>query len=141
MATHSHRILINAPKGEVFNAITTEEGLQGWYTPTTEGGAGHGEQIKLHFKSKEGPFHWKIQVTKPGSDVRWECLEGPGNAAGTTAKFHLVEKGLGSTFVDLDHDGQDESDDKLRVCNTMWGVLMFHLKNFTETKRSEPAFH
>jgi hypothetical protein len=52
MATHSHRILINAPKEEVFEAITTEQGLQGWYTPTTEGGAGHGEQIKLHFKPR-----------------------------------------------------------------------------------------
>jgi uncharacterized protein YndB with AHSA1/START domain len=141
MVTHSHRILINAPKREVFNAITTEEGLRGWYTPTTQGGAGHGEQIKLHFKTKEGPLHWKIEVTEPGTTVRWECLEGPGSAAGTKAIFHLVEKGEGSTSVDLDHEGKDESDDKLRVCNTMWGVLMSHLKKYAETKNPEPAFH
>lgn len=141
MATHSHRILINAPKSEVFDAITTAEGLQGWYTPTTEGSAGHGGKIKLHFKSKDGPFHWKIEVTKLGSTVRWECLEGPGSAAGTTATFRLDERGEGGTSVDLDHEGQDESDDKLRVCNTMWGALMFHLKNYAETKSSEPAFH
>jgi uncharacterized protein YndB with AHSA1/START domain len=141
MATHSHRISINAPKEEVFEAITTEQGLQGWYTPTTEGDAGHGEKIKLHFKTKDGPFHWDIEITKPGSVVRWECLEGPGSAAGTTATFSLDDRGAGKTSVDLDHEGLDEEDDKLRVCNTMWGVLMLHLKKYAETKKPEPAFH
>jgi uncharacterized protein YndB with AHSA1/START domain len=141
MATHSHRILINAPKEEVFEAITTEQGLQGWYTPNTEGDAGHGEKIKLHFKTKDGPFHWDIEITKPGSVVRWECLKGPGSAAGTTATFSLDDKGAGKTSVDLDHEGLDEEDDKLKVCNTMWGVLMLHLKKYAETKKPEPAFH
>jgi|ERR1700722_9005126 uncharacterized protein YndB with AHSA1/START domain len=141
MATHSHRISIDAPKKQVFEAITTEHGLQGWYTPHVEGKAGHGERIKLRFKSKDGPFHWKVEVTEPESIVRWECLEGPGSAGGTTAIFRLGEKGAGKTCVDLDHHGLDENDDKHRVCNTMWGVLMLHLKKYVETRKADPAFH
>jgi uncharacterized protein YndB with AHSA1/START domain len=141
MATHSHTITIDAPKEDVFKAITTKDGLQGWYTAKAEGDAGHEQEIKLHFKTKEGPFHWKVQITKPGSTVRWECLQGPGSSVGTTAVFQLADKGDGRTTVDLDHEGVDESDEKLRVCNTMWGALMLHLKKYVETKRSEPAFH
>jgi uncharacterized protein YndB with AHSA1/START domain len=141
VATHSHSILINAPKKEVFEAITTEEGLQGWYTPSTEGSADHGEKIKLNFKSKDGPFHWAVEIAEPDSLVRWKCLEGPGFVAGTTVTFRLIEKEVGKTSVDLDHQGLDEKDDKLKVCNTMWGVLMLHLKKYAETKKPEPAFH
>jgi uncharacterized protein YndB with AHSA1/START domain len=141
MATHSHRITIDASKEDVFEAITTTEGLQGWYTATAEGDAGHEQEIKLHFKSKEGPFHWKVLIPEPGSTVRWECLEGPGTAAGSKAFFQLTDRGDGRTTVDLDHEGLDEADEKHKVCNTMWGALMLHLKKYVETKRSEPAFH
>jgi uncharacterized protein YndB with AHSA1/START domain len=141
MATHSHRITIDAPRDDVFKAITTEDGLRGWYTATTEGGAGHGQNITLHFKTKEGPFQWKIAIPKPGTTVRWECIQGPGSSEGTTAIFQLADKGDGGTTVELDHGGVEESDDKLKTCNTMWGVLMLHLKKYVETKQSEPAFH
>jgi uncharacterized protein YndB with AHSA1/START domain len=141
MATHSHRITIDAPKEDVLKAITTKDGLRGWYTATVEGDAGYAQEIKLHFKSKEGPFQWKVQITKPGSTVRWECLQGPGSSVGTVAVFQLEDKGDGRTTVDLDHEGVEESDEKLKVCNTMWGSLMLHLKKYVETKRSEPAFH
>jgi uncharacterized protein YndB with AHSA1/START domain len=135
-----HRITVDAPKSEVFRAITTEAGLQGWYTPLTEGEPEHGRKLKLHFKTKDGPFEWKVTETDPGSTVRWECIEGPGSAMGTTATFHLSAKGDGRTIVDLDHEGLESSDEKIRVCNTMWGTLMHHLKKYVETENADPAF-
>ena len=141
MATHSHRITIDASKEDVFQAITTRDGLQGWYTSSVEGDASHDDEIKLDFQSKEGPFHWRVNIIKPGATVQWECLEGPGLSAGGTAVFDLAEQGDGRTSVDLDHTGADESDEKTKVCNTMWGALMLHLKKYVETKRAEPAFH
>jgi uncharacterized protein YndB with AHSA1/START domain len=141
MATSRHRITIDASREEVLQAITTEKGLQGWYTPSTEGEPVHGQKVKLHFKTKDGPFEWQVSENGSGSSVRWECVAGPGSAPGTAAVFHLVARGEGKTSVDLDHEGLDESDDKLRVCNTMWGALMLHLKKYVETKRVNPAFH
>jgi hypothetical protein len=82
-----------------------------------------------------------VNIIKPGATVQWECLEGPGLSAGGIAVFDLAEQGDGRTSVDLDHTGADESDEKTKVCNTMWGALMQHLKKYVETKRAEPAFH
>jgi uncharacterized protein YndB with AHSA1/START domain len=139
-ANSQHRITIAAPKAVVFRAITTESGLNGWYTPTTEGTPVHGQKVKLHFKTKEGPFEWKITETAPGSTVQWECIEGPGSAAGTIATFQLSSKDDHTTIVDLDHEGFEAADGKARVCNTMWGALMHHLKKYVETQKADPAF-
>jgi uncharacterized protein YndB with AHSA1/START domain len=142
MKTNSqHRITIAAPQAVVFRAITTESGLRGWYTPSTEGAPVHGQKVKLHFKSKEGPFEWDVTESARESTVHWECIEGPGSAKGTTATFRLTKKDANTTIVDLDHDGLDSGDDKARVCNTMWGILMHHLKKYVETSKVDPAFH
>ncbi|HEY6845056.1 MAG TPA: SRPBCC domain-containing protein [Terracidiphilus sp.] len=139
MTSHSHRITVEALKQRVYEAITTEHGLRGWYTPSVHGSASHGEHLQLHFKSKAGPFHWKINEIAPGSVVQWECLEGPGASRGTMATFHLSESD-GRTIVELDHEGIDEEDAKRKTCNSMWGTLMLHLKRFVETRTADPAF-
>jgi len=139
MTSHSHKITVEAPKQQVYEAITTARGLQGWYTASVQGAAGHGERIQLDFESKAGPFHWKVDEIDPGTVVRWECVEGPGNSRGTTATFRLVEAD-GKTSVELDHDGIDETDPKRSTCNSMWGALMLHLKRFIETGKTDPAF-
>ena len=137
--SYSHKITINETKQKVYDAITTEEGLRGWYTRSVHGSASHGERLKLDFESKAGPFHWKIDETNPGSVVKWECLEGPGDSGGTVATFQLEDSADG-TVVELDHEGIDEADDKRKTCNTMWGTLMLHLKQFVETGKPNPAF-
>ena len=135
----SHRITINAPKSEVYEAITTEKGLKGWYSPDVSGKAEKGGEVTLSFTEKEGPFRWKVSEAQHGTLVRWECVSGPGEAAGTTATFRLAEKGSGQSVIDLDHEGFKESDEKLRTCNTLWGALMHHLKKYVESEQPEPA--
>jgi uncharacterized protein YndB with AHSA1/START domain len=142
MTIHSqHRITVNAPQADVFRAITTQAGLKGWYTPTPEGEPVHGRKLKLHFKTKEGPFEWKVTERNPGSTLQWECIDGPGSAIGSTATFNLMAKDDNKTVVDLDYQGLELKNDKGRVCNTMWGALMHHLKKYVETKKADPAFH
>ena len=139
MTSHSHQITVVATKQRVYDAITTERGLRGWYTPSVRGSAGHGELLQLDFTSKAGPFHWKVNEVDSGSVVQWECLEGPGDSPGTIATFRLAEV-EGETIVELDHDGIDDADPKRKTCNSMWGALMLHLKRFVETGKVDPAF-
>ena len=140
MATNSHSIRINAPEPEILEALTTKQGIQGWYTPTVEGMAGRGSEVTLHFSSKNGPFRWKIRDSEPANVVTWDCLEGPGASPGTVVVFRLAGSNERGTTLELDHEGLDEGDDKNTVCNTMWGALMLHLKNYVESKQPQPAF-
>ena len=93
----------------------------------------------MSFTGKE-PFRWKFSHLKPTSHVRWDCLEGPGAAKGTSVTYTLNKDGDSQTLVELDHDGWPEGHAALATCNTLWGVLMGRLKDFSETGEASPAF-
>jgi uncharacterized protein YndB with AHSA1/START domain len=76
----------------------------------------------------------------PDSRVRWECTEGPGQAAGTRVTFRLVEVPDGRTQIELGDDGWNEGDRALKTCNTLWGILLGHLRAYAETAGPSPAF-
>jgi uncharacterized protein YndB with AHSA1/START domain len=139
MTTLSHQIRISAPRDRVYEAISTRDGLTGWFTGELEGAVGHGEEALLKFTGRE-PFRWRFTELSPGSRLRWECTQGPGAAVGTTATFNLSETADGRTQVDLDHDGFGESDPALATCNTLWGILLGHLRSYAETTVPSPAF-
>ena len=139
MTKTSHEIRIQAPLDRVFRAVSTAEGLKGWYTPDLEGEVGADQEFVLRFASRE-PFRWKVAQLQPNSFARWECLEGPGAAPGTMVTFRVSDAGDGRTEVKCDHEGWPESHEALATCNTLWGILMHHLKNYAETEKPEPAF-
>ncbi len=139
MSATGHKITVNAPKSEVYKAITTQQGLKGWYSPSAEGKTDMGGEVTLSFTEKEGPFRWKVVESTPEDLVRWECISGPGKAQGTFATYRLSEKN-GGTVVDFRHEGVSDFDEKLETCNTLWGALMHHLKKYVESGTSEPAF-
>jgi uncharacterized protein YndB with AHSA1/START domain len=138
MSKTSHKITINATKSRVFDALSTKDGLKGWYTPQVEGEVGEGETVVLGFKD-EVPFHWRfVEVASP-TRIKWECVEGPGAAAGTRVDFRLSDRD-GHTTVECDHEGFSEADKALRSCNTLWGILMGRLRDYAETAKPAPAF-
>ena len=139
MATLSHQIPVSTPPDRLYEAISTNDGLTGRFTAGIDGTAGPGREALLKFTGHE-PFRWRFTELSPGSRLRWECTQGPGAAAGTTATFSLSRTAAGRTQVDLDHDGFTETDPALATCNTLWGILLGHLKNYAETAVPSPAF-
>lgn len=99
MATIPHRITIHVPQDQVFRALSTVEGLKSWYTPKIEGAVGKNQKAVFRF-TDEKPFHRKFIEVKPNSLVRWECLEGPGEATGTTVTFRVSSKDDNKTVVE-----------------------------------------
>ena len=139
MAMTSHRISIDAPKSRVYNALTTKNGLKGWFSPQIEGAFGEGETAIFKF-SGEDPFHWKVVKLVSPTEVRWRCVQGPGDSAGTEVSFLLSDHKDGRTTIECDHNGFNEEDRALKSCNTLWGVLMDRLRKFSETDKPQPAF-
>jgi uncharacterized protein YndB with AHSA1/START domain len=138
MAKLSHKVHVNAARDRTFDALSTTEGLKGWYTPNIEGEVAEAHEAIFHFTGRR-PFRWRIVDITPDSGARWECVEGPGNAAGTSVTFRLSDAGDGTT-VELDHEGWREGDDAFVACNTLWGALMHHLREYAETGQPNAAF-
>jgi hypothetical protein len=86
------------------------------------------------------PFRWKFVEIKPNL-VRGECLEGPGTASGTTVTFRLSDTGDGRTVVECDRSrGLAGEARAFHICNTFWGMLMDHLREYAETTKPAAAF-
>jgi hypothetical protein len=73
--------------------------------------------------------------------VAWKCAAGPGDSPGTIVSFHLSLLADGRTLVEQDHQGWPGTHGNYRKCNTYWGVLLHHLKQYVETGVPAPAFH
>jgi uncharacterized protein YndB with AHSA1/START domain len=135
----SHKIRIKAPRENVFKALSTAQGLKGWYTPHLQGDIAEGREAVFSFTGRE-PFRWRFTEMSPQSQVRWECVEGPGAAGGTTVTFRVSNTDGGRTVVECEHEGWSDSDEAFTICNTLWGILMGHLMDYAETAKPDPAF-
>jgi uncharacterized protein YndB with AHSA1/START domain len=72
MADILHRVGIEAPLNEVYQALATREGAAGWWTTDTQGQGKIGGLLKFRFSSegKEiGGFDMKVLELEPGKRV------------------------------------------------------------------------
>jgi uncharacterized protein YndB with AHSA1/START domain len=137
MPNIDHEIKIRAPQTTVFAALTSVEDLQGWHTSRVDGNADVGGIIAMH---TEPEFEWRVVKADKPNHVEWECVKGPGNSVGTRARFSISTTADGRTFVELSHAGWIDTGGNYRKCNTRWGVLLHHLRKYTETGKRDPVF-
>jgi uncharacterized protein YndB with AHSA1/START domain len=129
-----HLFHINAKRSDVFKAISTIEGLSGWWTTQTSGKPGKGEIIQFRF-GDVGP-DMKVTEVKPDEGVKWECVASPHGWVGHTLSITLDEN-EGKTRVRFSHNGWNEEDDFYAICSFTWGRYMESLRQFCQTGKGE----
>ena len=71
-----HRIGVRTSStDDVYAALTTIDGLAGWWTTETRGDAGLGGTIEFRFPP--GGFDMEVVELTPGELVRWRVTDGP----------------------------------------------------------------
>jgi uncharacterized protein YndB with AHSA1/START domain len=134
--THSikHLFHINAKRNDVFKAISTIEGLSGWWTTKTSGKAGKGDIIQFRF-GDVGP-DMKVTEVKPNEGIKWECVASPHGWVGHTFSI-MLDENEGKTRVRFSHDGWNEQDDFYAICSFSWGRYMESLRQLCQTGKGE----
>lgn len=135
----AHEIKIRAARATVFDALTTKSGMQGWHTAHVDGDGSMGSTWHLEFPDAPS-FDWQVTTSTTNECVEWECVAGPGDSVGTTVTFDLADTDDGRTLVRHTHAGWPDEEGNFRKCNTLWGVLMHHLKQYAETNTAQPAY-
>lgn len=138
MTAINHEITIKAPVARVFKALTTLNDLKSWHGSHMSGEATLNGVLTSKVKDKP-TFQWKIIACKPEQNVAWECIEGPGDSVGTQAIFNLSPTKDGRVLVEFSHTQWPGEHGNYRKCNTLWGVLLHHLKHYVETGVVAPA--
>jgi uncharacterized protein YndB with AHSA1/START domain len=83
-----HRIGVTSSSADdVYAALTTIDGLSGWWTTDTQGDPGLGGKIEFRFP--QGGFDMEVIELTPGELVRWRVTDGPPEWIGTTIDWRL----------------------------------------------------
>jgi uncharacterized protein YndB with AHSA1/START domain len=139
MAEIRHRVGVVSPtktSAEVYQALTTIDGLAGWWTTDTTGDPEVGGKIHFQFGDR-GFFDMEVVELVPGSRVRWRVVDGPPEWIGTTVTFDLEQQDE-FTVVLFAHEGWAEPVEFMHHCSTKWGVFLMSLKRLVETGQGEP---
>ncbi|MER6346280.1 SRPBCC family protein [Streptomyces sp. NPDC001595] len=138
MADILHRIGITTAPEDVYTALTTVDGLSGWWTEETDGDPAPGGVIRFRFAP--GGFDMKVLESSPAERVLWEVVDGPEEWIGTRIGFDLKQEGE-YTIVLFRHEGWREPVEFMSHCSTKWATFLMSLKRLLETGTGEPAPH
>jgi uncharacterized protein YndB with AHSA1/START domain len=120
---------------DVYKALTTIEGLSGWWTTNTQGDTEVGGVI--HFRFDAGSIDMKVLELHPAKRVLWQVVDGPREWIGTTVTWDLKQEG-DWTIVLFKHQGWKEPVEFMHHCSTKWGVFLISLKSLLETGKGAP---
>jgi uncharacterized protein YndB with AHSA1/START domain len=134
-----HHIAINAPAETVFAAVATQDGMRGWWTRDTILDPKAGGHAEFGFNRRGNVFRMTIVEHAPPHRFRMTCQGDPPDWAGTTLTWQIdpAAEGVMLSFV---HAGWRDQTDFCASCNSMWGRLMFRLKEFAETGTPAPQW-
>jgi len=137
-----HRMGTSASMQEVYKAISTIEGLSGWWTEEVSGDAGAGGRIQFTFRTPaddiKGQMVMEVKSLQPYQRVHWLCVEGPEEWIFTDITFDLSEQD-GLTILLFGHRNWRESVAFTAHCSMKWAVFLLSLREYLETGKGKPS--
>ena len=134
-----HRVGVKSSSlNEVYSALTTIEGLSGWWATDTDGKTDVGGVLEFRFAP--GGFDMKILELVPAERVLWEVVDGPEEWIGTHVSFDLSQVD-DYTIVLFKHSGWAEPVEFMYHCSTKWATFLMSMKALLETGVGAPEPH
>jgi uncharacterized protein YndB with AHSA1/START domain len=125
-----HRVGIAAEPARVFEALTTLEGIRGWWAETAWGDPSQGGAFQFRANRLE------VAQADPGQ-VRWR-YSGPAEEwVGTEISFRLEWRER-QTVVLFKHADWREPVEFMHHCSTKWATFLLSLKDYVETGEGRP---
>lgn len=138
-AIHNEFLAETSPEA-VISALTTPNGIRGWWSKDSEVGTGEGANHELRFLKEGNTVNMKFKVEEVSSDrVRWRCTDN-GNPVwvDTTLTWEAHRDGS-QTRVRFTHDGfKGEPSPPYAMTVEGWKHFCASLKSFLETGAGQP---
>ncbi|NEA35750.1 SRPBCC domain-containing protein [Streptomyces sp. SID13031] len=132
-----HRVGVKSSVAEVYAAVTTIDGLAGWWTTDTQGEAGEVGGV-IGFKFVPGGFDMKVVELVPDKRVLWQVVEGPEEWIGTHISWDLEQVDEWA-IIHFKHEGWKEQVEFMAHCSTKWASFLLSLKSLIETTKGAPS--
>jgi hypothetical protein len=131
---------VDAGREAALAALTTEAGVNGWWTDRATVSAAVGDTLEFTFPGMPRPFDMEL-VERDDSRVVWRSKGFPPFWAGTSVVWQLGDNPEGpGTRIDMRHTGWDPESPQIGIVTVGWGQILGHLKGFLESGTPQPFF-
>jgi uncharacterized protein YndB with AHSA1/START domain len=134
-----HKVGIKAPLSKVYAALSTVDGVAGWWSRDITGDA---KAMTIVFRTPNGDVKGKMEFEVfelcPNQEVRWRIKSGPEEWVGTDVTFRLSESGE-YTVVLFAHRNWREAAEFMAHCSMKWATFLLSLRQLVETGNGKPA--
>lgn len=131
---------VDADRQTVHDAVTTREGLAGFWTPDVSATAEVGAKLRFGFESAPVDLLMRLEALEPGG-VAWSCPGPWPYWEGTDVEWRFDDAAEGGTRVLLKHTGWDDgyTDGEFGSVAYTWALVLKALKGYVETGTPKPA--
>jgi len=131
-----HKIDVRSSPAATYAALTTLDGLSGWWTTTTQGNPEVSGTIAFRF-GPLGGFDMKVLELQPARRVLWQVVDGPEEWIGTKVSFEL-KADCDFTAVLFKHQGWKAPVEFMHHCSTKWATYLLSMKSLLEGGKGRP---
>ena len=135
-----HFIPLATTPDKVFATLTTQNGLGSWWTADTTITPKVGGTAEFGFDKRGMLFRMKIESLETDRLVVMSCHGDHPEWAGTRLTWEIEPAGDGETHLRFTHANWKAVTDFCASCNTMWGQLMFRMKDYLEGRARGPQW-
>lgn len=137
MKTILHSVDIRAKPTKIYEALTAEAGLAGWWTTKVKAGGAVGDIIDFTFGATFNP-DMEITALQPPDHVHWKCVGGHDPWLDNTFAFRIEARGANSILFFRQEYAPALSDEEYGRYNFNWGYYLESLRRLVETGRGYP---
>ena len=132
---HTAQIACRASCESTYEALSTLEGLRGWWTPEVIGDPAVGHELAFHFSGVDELIRMRVDAAASGRSLTWTCLEHSGAPewGGSTLNFHLRADGNDRCTLALDHHGVPHE-----LVHAGWEHFLTSLADYAATGTGNP---
>jgi hypothetical protein len=130
MADILHDLPINAPVARAYDAVSTTNGLDAWWTLQSNGMSRLDQEYELGF----GPgYDWRATVTKlsPPRESELEVTRADADWTGTRVGFRM-QPCEGGTWLQFSHSGWKSPNEHFRISCNCWALYLRILRRLLE---------
>jgi uncharacterized protein YndB with AHSA1/START domain len=136
-----HLVRMAVSPAQVYQALTTSEGIRNWWTRNADIGSEIGQSGEFRFSSYGDLRITQVVIEEliPALRVQWKVTASfMPQWLDTTIAFELRPDPAGMMLA-LAHRGFPQSDDIYALCNTGWAYYLVSLQQYLEKGQGAPS--
>lgn len=131
-----HSTHIATTPERLYEALTTQQGIAGWWTPEVEAEPTVGSINEMRFLGTTLKF--RVDALEPARSVAWSTVEAPAQWDDTQVLFHITPEDDDLVNLQFRHRGFASSEDGFGITSYSWAQYMRSIKLLLETGEGEP---